>query len=61
MSCAVAIFVKTPQLSAVKTRLWPGICRRQAERLHCASAAAVRSVVAQAGANGTIRGYWALA
>ena len=61
MSCAVAIFVKTPQLSAVKTRLWPGIGRRQAERLHCASAAAVRSVVAQAGANGTIRGYWALA
>ena len=61
MSCAVAIFVKSPELSAVKTRLWPGIGRAQAERLHRASAAAVRSVVMQASAMGDVCGYWALA
>ena len=61
MSCAIAIFVKSPELSAVKTRLWPGIGRTQAERLHLASATAVRSVVMQASAGGTIHGYWALA
>ncbi len=61
MTCAIAIFVKSPELSAVKTRLWPGIGRAQAERLHCASAAAVRSVVVQASAGGKLRGFWALA
>lgn len=61
MSCAVAIFVKSPELSSVKTRLWPDIGRAQAEQLHRASAAAVRSVVVRASAGGKISGYWALA
>ncbi len=61
MSCAVAIFVKSPELSPVKTRLWPGIGRAQAEQLHRTSAAAVRSVVVQASASGKVQGYWALA
>ncbi len=61
MSCAVAIFVKSPELSPVKTRLWPGIGRAHAERLHRASAATVCSVVTQASASGKVIGYWALA
>jgi uncharacterized protein len=61
MSCAVAIFVKTPGLSEVKTRLWPDIGRGHAEQLHCASASAVRSVVARASASGTLDGFWAVA
>ncbi len=61
MSCAIAIFVKSPELSAVKTRLWPGIGRGQAERLHRASATAVRSVVMRASVRGAVEGYWALA
>lgn len=61
MSCAVAIFVKTPGHSPVKSRLWPDLGRANAERLHCASAAAVGSVVTRAGADGAISGYWATA
>ncbi len=61
MSCAIAIFVKTPDLSVVKSRLWPGIGRAAAERVHLASAAAVRSVVSNAAAKSSIEGYWALA
>lgn len=61
MSCAIAIFVKSPELSAVKSRLWPGIGRAQAERLHRTSAAAVRSVVMRVSAGGKIHGCWALA
>jgi uncharacterized protein len=61
MSCAVAIFVKTPALSEVKTRLWPTIGRTRAEQLHYASAQAVRSVVARASASGALEGYWAVA
>ena len=48
MRCGVAIFVKTPSLSAVKTRLWPGIGRRNAEALYLSSAQAVASVAMQA-------------
>lgn len=61
MNCAIAIFVKSPELSPVKTRLWPGIGRAHAEILYRASAAAVRSVVEQASARGQVHGYWALA
>ena len=61
MNCAIAMFVKSPELSPVKTRLWPAIGRAQAENLHRASAAAVRSVVEQATARGQVHGYWALA
>lgn len=61
MSCGVAIFVKTPSLSAVKTRLWPGIGRRNAEALYLSSAQAVASVAMQARDRGAIEPYWAVA
>lgn len=61
MKCAVAIFVKTPGHSPVKSRLWPDLGRTDAERLHWGSAAAVGSVVTRAGVDGTICGYWAIA
>lgn len=61
MSIAIAIFVKTPGLSVVKSRLWPGIGRAAAERLHLASAAAVQSVVSRAAERSSIEGFWALA
>lgn len=58
MGCGIAIFVKTPSLSPVKTRLWPGIGRCQAEALHLLSAEAVASVALQAEG---VRPYWAIA
>lgn len=58
MGCGVAIFVKTPTLSPVKTRLWPGIGRRRAEALYLLSAEAVASVARQAGG---VQPYWAVA
>lgn len=61
MSCAVAIFVKTPSHSPVKSRLWPAIGRAHAERLHRACAAAVASVVVRASGDEAIVGYWATA
>lgn len=61
MSCGVAIFVKTPSLSPVKTRLWPGIGRRNAEALYVSSAQAVASVAMQARDHGRIEPYWAVA
>jgi rSAM/selenodomain-associated transferase 1 len=61
VNCAVAIFVKTPGHSPVKTRLWPDLGRSNAERLHLACAAAVGSVVMRACDEGSISGYWATA
>ncbi len=61
MSCGVIIFVKTPSLSPVKTRLWPGIGRRNAEALYLSSAQAVASVAMQARDHGGIEPYWAVA
>lgn len=61
MSCAIAILVKTPAHSAVKTRLWPQLGRSNAERLHLASAAAVRSMVERSNREDEITGYWAIA
>ena len=61
MNCAIAIFVKTPGHSPVKSRLWPELGRSNAERLHRASAAAVGSVVARACGDSAINGYWATA
>lgn len=64
-SVGLAIFVKTPSLSPVKTRLWPRLGRRRAEAFHLASAAAVASVVQQAqaesGAALQFLPYWAIA
>lgn len=61
MNCAVAIFVKTPGHSPVKSRLWPDLGRDTAERLHLASAGAVRSVVVRASGEIDLQGYWATA
>lgn len=61
MSCGLAIFVKTPALSPVKTRLWPGIGQHQAEALYLISAQAVASVVQQASSDLHTQSYWAVA
>jgi glycosyltransferase A (GT-A) superfamily protein (DUF2064 family) len=61
MSVGAAIFVKTPQLSPVKTRLWPGIGRSCAEALHLLSAEAVCEAVRTASGPVPIAGYWAVA
>lgn len=59
--CGLAILVKTPALSAVKTRLWPAIGQQQATRLFEASADATRSVVARTMSHCSVQGYWAVA
>lgn len=61
MSCGIAIFVKTPVLSPVKTRLWPDIGQRQAEALYLISAEAVASVAQQASGEIPVETYWAVA
>lgn len=57
----LAIFVKTPGMSPVKTRLWPEIGQRSAEAFHLASAEAVVSVVQRAQRHGSMQPYWAVA
>ncbi len=59
--CGLGIFVKTPALSPVKTRLWPAIGREQATALFEYSAEATRSVVARAMAKCSLQAYWAVA
>lgn len=54
---AVAIFVKTPGYSPIKTRLARTIGRERAEVCHQKSAACVLEVVRQSG----LTGYWAVA
>ena len=61
MNCALAIFVKTPALSPVKSRLWAEIGRENAERLYLASAAAVCSVVPRTLRAHAIEAFWAIA
>lgn len=56
---AVAIFVKTPGLSSVKTRLAAGIGEEAAIRFHLAAAAAMSSVVRACGP--PFVPYWAVA
>lgn len=57
----LAIFVKTPSLSPVKTRLWERMGQRSAEAFHLASAEAVASVGLQAQADVDLTVYWAVA
>lgn len=57
----LAIFVKTPSLSPVKTRLWPQLGQRCAEAFHLASAEAVASVVQCAQRQGSLQSHWAVA
>lgn len=61
MSGAIAIFVKTPGHSPVKTRLAATTGRGFAEAWHGRAAAAVAAVVRDAGEHGGITPYWAVA
>lgn len=61
MSGGIAIFVKTPGLSPVKTRLAASIGRARAETLHLLSAEAVASVVREAALRSGFTVYWAVA
>lgn len=58
---AVAVFVKTPGYSPVKTRLAAAVGRETAEEFHRLSALAVASVMAEAAPNPDIHPYWAVA
>ena len=60
-SAGLAILVKTPSLSAVKTRLWPRIGQRCAEAFHLASAEAVASVAHRTQIKTDLTAYWAVA
>jgi rSAM/selenodomain-associated transferase 1 len=59
MSTALAIFVKTPEYSPIKTRLAAGIGAEQAVRFHALAAAAVAAVAKAATPD--ITPYWAVA
>jgi rSAM/selenodomain-associated transferase 1 len=59
MSTALAIFVKTPGLSPIKTRLAAGIGAEHAERFHALAANAVAAVARAA--MPLIEPYWAVA
>ncbi len=61
MSCGIGIFVKTPSLSPVKTRLWPGLGRHCSEALYLISAEAVASVAERAQQQAGVQPYWAVA
>jgi glycosyltransferase A (GT-A) superfamily protein (DUF2064 family) len=63
VSGAVAIWVKTPGLSPVKTRLAAGIGRPAAEHFHLLAATAVAAVVQRVAADlpGTLIPCWAVA
>jgi glycosyltransferase A (GT-A) superfamily protein (DUF2064 family) len=58
---ALAIFVKTPSLSPVKTRLAAAIGADAALAVYRASLACVQSAVAEAAAAGHVVPYWAVA
>ncbi|MDQ3286733.1 MAG: DUF2064 domain-containing protein [Pseudomonadota bacterium] len=61
MNCGIGIFVKTPSLSPVKTRLWPGLGRQCSEALYLVSAEAVASVAEAARRQAGVQPYWAVA
>ncbi|MGR9116067.1 MAG: TIGR04282 family arsenosugar biosynthesis glycosyltransferase [Gammaproteobacteria bacterium] len=61
MKGAIAIFVKTPGLSPVKTRLAASLGRQAAEGFHLAAVRAVSAVVNAAGKVDKIQGYYAVA
>ncbi|HFD10872.1 MAG TPA: glycosyltransferase [Crenotrichaceae bacterium] len=61
MRGAIAIFVKTPGLSPVKTRLAAQLGRDTAESFHLASAQAVTAVVQASTRNTAIQCYYAVA
>lgn len=61
MSCAIAIFVKTPGYSPVKTRVAADTDTDFAASLYWLAARASASVVHEVVADGAARGYWAVA
>lgn len=61
MSGAVVVFVKTPGLSPVKTRLAVKLGQKNAEAFHLASAAAVASVIKSLSQKESVTGYYAVA
>lgn len=61
MSGRLAIFVKTPGQSAVKTRLAQTLGRLKAEAFHLAAAGAVASVAVRAGLAAGFTANWAVA
>jgi uncharacterized protein len=58
---ALAVFVKTPGYSPLKTRLADTVGQKVAEEFHRLSAMAVASVVGQASSSLNIHPYWAVA
>ena len=58
---AVAIFVKTPGYSPLKTRLAADLGQQAAEQFHVNSARAVQAVVASVTVEGTLQPFWAVA
>ena len=61
MSGAIAVFVKTPGLSPIKTRLAATLGRDTAEAFHLASAQSVSSVVQELSKLTDIQSYYAVA
>jgi hypothetical protein len=61
MSSGLGIFVKTPTLSPVKTRLGHDVGQLRAEAFYLSSAEAVASVAVQSSAQLDLRAYWAVA
>ena len=61
MTGGLAIFVKTPALSPVKTRLARDVGQLRAEAFYLASAEAVASVALQSQTHGGAIAYWAVA
>ena len=61
MSSGLAILVKTPMLSPIKTRLARGVGQMCAEAFHLTSAEAVASVAQQASPHLELTAYWAVA
>lgn len=61
MSGAIAVFVKTPRFSLVKTRLANTLGKKTAEAFHLAAARSVSSVIQELGRLTDIQGYYAVA
>lgn len=61
MTAGLALFVKTPGRSPVKSRLWPAIGREAAEALYLDCAAAVAEAVASLESEGLLHACWAVA
>ena len=61
MSPGLALFVKTPGRSPVKSRLWPAIGREAAEALYLDCTTAVSEIALGLQGEGRAQAYWAVA